>query len=178
MLFRSAAPSGKLPVSFPRRTGQIPVYYNRRSSGRPAGAGRDTVGYIDLPIAPLYPFGFGLGYTQFDYRQLTVQPGPWKASGGAVSAEVTNTGEQAGTEIVQLYVRDRIGSVTRPLRELKGFERVTLQPGETQRVHFHLAPEDLCFTRLDGSWGWEAGKFDLWVGPDSTRGLQAGFEVE
>ena len=177
LLFGQAAPSGKLPVSFPRRTGQIPVYYNRRSSGRPAGTGRDTVGYIDLPLAPLYPFGFGLGYTQFDYRQLSVQPGPWKASGGEISAEITNTGETTGTEIVQLYVRDRVGSVTRPLRELKGFERVNLQPGETRRVRFRLAPDDLCFTRFDGSWGWEAGKFDVWIGPDSTRGLQAEFEI-
>ncbi len=177
LLFGRAAPSGKLPVSFPRRTGQIPVYYNRRNTGRPAGTGRDTVGYIDLPLAPLYPFGFGLSYTQFDYRQLTVQSGAWKSSGGEISAEVTNIGERAGTEIVQLYVRDRVGSVTRPLRELKGFERVSLQPGETQRVRFHLAPDDLSFTRFDGTWGWEAGKFDVWVGPDSTRGLQGAFEI-
>ena len=177
LLFGQVSPSGKLPVSFPRRTGQIPVYYNRRSSGRPAGTGQNTVGYIDLPIAPLYPFGFGLSYTQFDYRQLTVQPGSWKAGGGEISAEVTNTGETAGTEIVQLYVRDRVGSVTRPLRELKGFERVSLQPGETRSVHFRLSPDDLSFTRFDGSWGWEAGKFDVWVGPDSARGLQGEFEV-
>lgn len=177
LLFGRAAPSGKLPVSFPRRTGQIPVYYNRRSTGRPAGAGRDTVGYIDLPLAPLYPFGFGLSYTQFDYRQLSVPSGPWQSSGGEISAEVTNTGEQAGTEIVQLYVRDRVGSVTRPLRELKGFERVSLQPGETKRVRFHLAPDDLSFTRFDGTWDWEAGQFDVWVGPDSTRGLQGAFEI-
>lgn len=178
LLFGRAVPSGRLPVSFPRRTGQVPVYYNRRSTGRPAG-GRFTTGYIDLPVEPLYPFGFGLSYTTFRYDDLVLSGGAaWGEQGGQISAAVTNCGALAGTETAQLYVRDRVGSVTRPLRELKGFERVALQPGETRRVQFDLHPQDLQFTRLDGTWGWEPGRFEVWVGPDSTRGLHGEFDLK
>ena len=177
LLFGQANPSGKLPISIPRTVGQVPVYYSRKNSGRPPRSDGDSTGYIDLPITPLFPFGFGLSYTSFHYSHLQGSQQFAQTGQGEFSAEVTNMGAAAGTEIVQLYVRDLVGQVTRPIKELKGFQRITLQPGETRRVQFQLKAEDLTFTGLDNHPVIEAGRYHFWIGPDSAEGLQGEFEL-
>jgi len=178
-------PSGKLSVSFPRTVGQIPVYYAHKNTGRPAlGAGttqftdpfRST--WIDEVNDPLYPFGFGLSYTCFTYEQLQVAtPRVKRDENLVVSAMVSNTGARAGQEIVQLYVRDLVGSVTRPVKELKGFQKVALQPGETREVRFEVPVESLGFHGLDNRYTVESGAFHVWIGPSSAEGLRGEFEV-
>ncbi len=175
LLFGYASPGGRLPATFPRATGQVPIYYNYRNTGRPAMAKGDSSRYIDLPITPLYPFGYGLSYTTFGYAKLRVaktRPGQFE-----ISADVTNTGARAGIETAQLYVRDLVASVTRPVKELKGFQKVELKPGQTRRVRFALASEDLAFTGLDGAPVVEPGKFHVWIGPNSAEGAQGEFEL-
>jgi beta-glucosidase len=197
ILFGEANPSGKLTASWPRAEGQIPVYYAHKNTGRPVG-GEGTrqfdepfkSTYLDEPNAPLFSFGFGLSYTSFSYRDLTVETpvisiaGGGRRDGGApvedtlvVSASVTNTGERAGAEIVQLYVRDLVGSVTRPVKELKGFQRITLEPGERQRVTFRVPVQELGFIGPDLRYLVEPGRFKVWVGPNSDEGLEGEFEV-
>ncbi|NWG34688.1 MAG: glycoside hydrolase family 3 C-terminal domain-containing protein [Chloroflexi bacterium] len=177
ILFGIASPSGRLPITFPRATGQIPIYYNRKNSGRPINPqGEFRTRYLDLPPSPLFPFGFGLTYTRFEYSNLTLSSDTLRGA-LAISAEVTNIGACAGTEVVQLYVRDLIGSLTRPIRELKGFQRITLQPGESRRVSFTLREEDLTFTRADGAFGVEPGNFHVWIAPDSQSGLPGKFRL-
>lgn len=179
LLFGQAVPSGKLPISFPRSVGQVPVYYGRKSTGRPTNPGRDSVGYIDLPITPLFPFGFGLSYTTFSYSNLRVHAPRFTASGtGSFSCDVTNTGAVAADEVVQLYVRDLVGQVTRPMKELKGFQRVRLQPGETRSVRFELPASDLAFTGLADQPVIEPGRYHVWIGPNSVEGLQGEFALE
>jgi len=178
-------PSGKLSVSFPRTVGQIPVYYAHKNTGRPAlGAGttqftdpfRST--WIDEVNDPLYPFGFGLSYTCFTYEQLQVAtPRVKRDENLVVSAMVSNTGARAGQEIVQLYVRDLVGSVTRPVKELKGFQKVALQPGETREVRFEVPMKSLGFHGLDNRYTVEPGAFHVWIGPSSAEGLRGEFEV-
>jgi beta-glucosidase len=177
ILFGQHAPSGRLPITFPRATGQVPIYYNHKNSGRPItpdGAFRSR--YVDLPNSPLFPFGFGLTYTSFEYSDLQLSGDI--TAGLQVSAQVTNTGERAGRELAQLYVRDMVASLTRPVRELKGFMHLALKPGETRRVSFELNEESLVFTRADGSRGVEPGQFRVWIAPDSARGLQGEFVLE
>lgn len=177
LLFGQESPSGRLPMTFPRATGQVPIYYNRKNSGRPVSPnGLFRTRYLDLPAGPLFPFGFGLTYTQFAYTNLQVSKGTLRDS-LEVSAEITNVGPCLGTEVVQLYVRDLVGSLTRPIRELKGFQRITLQPGETRRVAFTLREEDLAFTRADGTFGVEPGQFHIWIAPDSQSGLRGEFRI-
>jgi len=181
----SVNPSGKLSVSFPRTVGQIPVYYAHKNTGRPAlGAGttqftdpfRST--WIDEVNDPLYPFGFGLSYTCFTYEQLQVAtPRVKRDENLVVSAMVSNTGARAGEEIVQLYVRDLVGSVTRPVKELKGFQKVALQPGETREVRFEVPMKSLGFHGLDNRYTVEPGAFHVWIGPSSAEGLRGEFEV-
>jgi len=178
-------PSGKLSVSFPRTVGQIPVYYAHKNTGRPAlGAGttqftdpfRST--WIDETNDPLYPFGYGLSYTCFAYELLTVKtPKVKRGDTLKVSAMLSNTGARAGVEIVQLYVRDLVGSVTRPVKELKGFQRVALEPGETREVVFEVPVESLGFHGLDNQWTVEPGAFHVWIGPSSAEGLRGEFEI-
>jgi beta-glucosidase len=186
LLFGAAVPSGKLTASWPRAEGQIPVYYAQKSTGRPMeGTGTTQFfepfksRYIDGPNEPLFPFGYGLSYTTFAYSDLVVHT-PLVEAGGtlAVSAVVTNTGTRTGTEVVQLYVRDLVGSVTRPVRELKGFQRVTLQAGEAQTVRFELAAGQLGFIGPELRYVVEPGAFLVWIGPDSTIGLQGYFEIQ
>ncbi len=185
ILFGSVNPSGKLTASWPRAEGQIPVYYAHKNTGRPAtGSGttqfyepfRST--YMDVPNTPLFPFGYGLSYTAFSYSDLEITP---EVAGIdqtlAITATVTNTGTRAGDEVVQLYVRDMIGSVTRPVRELKGFQRISLQPGKTQVVRFELPVRELSFIGLDMQPVVEAGQFKVWVGTDSVSGLEGMLEV-
>ncbi len=166
VLFGDVNPSGKLPVTVPRATGQVPIYYAHLPTGRPPDPKQKyTSKYIDVPIGPLYPFGFGLSYTRFEYANLTV-------SAMTVSADVRNAGSRAGDEVVQLYVHDVVASVSRPVKELKGFQRIALAPGETKRVTFTLTPKDLRFWTSKG-WTVEPGEFQVWIGPDSQHGLKA-----
>lgn len=177
ILFGLYAPSGRLPVTFPRSTGQVPVYYNHKNSGRPLSlGGMFHTRYVDSLTAPLFPFGFGLTYTGFKYENLQLSSEVLRGK-LEISAEITNIGQRAGSELVQLYVRDRMGSLTRPVRELKGYQRVELVPGETRRVSFTLREEQLAFTRADGTHGVEPGDFNLWVAADSTSGLQGAFRL-
>ncbi len=185
ILFGAFNPSGKLTASWPRAEGQIPVYYAHKSTGRPAeGSGtkqyhepfRST--YLDETNAPLFAFGEGLSYTQFDYSQLKVLTPVVPLDGVLkVSAVLKNTGNLPGVEVAQLYVRDLIGSVTRPVRELKGFQRVALQPGEERQVFFDVVVSDLGFHGQDNTYRVEPGEFQLWVAPDSTSGLEGRFEI-
>ena len=179
VLFGEVNPSGRLPVTFPRAVGQIPIYYNHRNTGRPfAAENKSTSMYIDVPVTPRYPFGYGLSYTTFAYRDLKLSAtriGPTDSL--RVTVTVSNTGTREGTEVVQLYVRDEVGSVARPVRELKGFRRLTLKPGESRPVELRLAPRDLAFYGLDMRSAVEAGTFRVFVGPNSIEGLEAVFEV-
>lgn len=185
ILFGAVNPSGKLTTSWPRSEGQIPVYYAHKSTGRPAAesgtrqfAEAFKSVYIDEPNSPLFPFGFGLSYTQFTYSDLHItQPVLASDETLVVSVQVTNTGERAGAEVVQLYVRDLVGSVTRPVKELKGFQKITLQPGEQGRVQFEVAVRELGFCGRDLRPIVEPGEFKLWVGPHSAAGLEGSFAL-
>ena len=178
VLFGDAAPAGKLPITFPRAVGQVPIYYAHKNTGRPPVEGEKyTSKYIDLPWTPLYPFGHGLGYTSFRYEGLRVEParaGPTDSV--HVRVTVSNAGERAGDEVVQLYLRDDVASVTRPLKELKGFRRIHLEPGESETVSFRLAPADLAFLGPDLRPVVEPGAFTVFVGGSSADVLEAGFE--
>ncbi len=177
ILFGYEAPSGRLPITFPRATGQVPIYYNHKNSGRPIVAdGAFRTRYIDLPSGPLYPFGYGLTYTTFRYNNLRVSDATLR-NRITVSAEITNTGPRAGREVVQLYVRDLVGSLTRPVRELKDFQAVDLRPGETRKVTFTITEDMLAFTRADGTRGVEPGNFHVWIVPHSQGGLRGEFAL-
>jgi beta-glucosidase len=177
ILFGIESPSARLPISFPRATGQVPIYYNHKNSGRPITAdGQFRTRYVDLPNAPLFPFGYGLTYTTFAYSNLALSSDVLRGK-LEISAEVTNTGPHAGSELVQLYVRDLVGSLTRPVRELKGFQRLSLDPGETRRVTFTLTEDQLAFTRADGTYGTEPGSFHIWIAPDCVSGSRAEFKL-
>ncbi|WP_137681724.1 beta-glucosidase BglX [Aurantiacibacter suaedae] len=172
VLFGAYNPSGRLPITFPRTVGQVPIHYDMKNTGRPIELGEPGAKYVsrylDTPNDPLYRFGYGLSYSSFGYSPVTLSA-PSMGAGGSItaSATITNTGDVAGEEVVQLYVRDLVGSVTRPVQELKGFEKIALQPGESRTVRFTLKPEDLAFTRADMSHGWEPGEFRLWIAPSS-----------
>ena len=180
VLFGEFNPSGKLPVTFPYALGQVPIFYNHKNSGRPGTqADKYKSRYIDIPNDPLYPFGFGLSYTQFAYNNLNIGQSLLEGDQPLeVRVDVKNTGQVAGTETVQLYVRDLVGSVTRPVKELKGFKKVTLKAGEVQTVSFTLNREDLSFYNRDGVWGTEPGKFKVFVGTNSQNTIEAGFELK
>ncbi len=178
VLFGDVNPGGKLPVTFPRHVGQLPLYYNHKNTGRPPTDQKYTSKYLDVPVTPLYPFGYGLSYTQFRLSDLNLSAARLAPNGGlTVSVNVENTGRRAGDEVVQLYLRDMVGSVTRPVRELKGFRRVTLGAGERRRIEFTLTPAELGFYNRAGRFVVEPGAFKVFVGTDSTGGLEANFEV-
>jgi beta-glucosidase len=179
LLFGDASPSGKLTVSFPRSLGQVPVYYSQRPTGRPASAARFTSRYIDESNEPLFPFGFGLSYTTFAYSGLALSAKSVPLGGTLqASVRVKNTGPRAGQEVVQLYVHDLVASRSRPLRELKGFEKVSLAAGEEKTVIFALNAKDLGFHDDKGRYLVEPGAFKLWVGGSSKADLEADFQVE
>jgi len=175
VLFGDVAPSGKLPVTFPRVTGQVPIYYAHKNTGRPADPNNHyTSKYIDVPWTPLFPFGHGLSYTTFGYADLrpssaAIRPG----DSVGVTFRVTNTGAREGTEVVQLYLRHDAASVTRPVRELKRFERVTLRPGESRTVRFTLRADDMGFYDLDMRRVVEPGAITLFAGGSSAATLEA-----
>jgi beta-glucosidase len=178
VLFGDVSPSGKLPATFPRTVGQIPLYYNHKNTGRPTGVDKYTSKYIDLPVTPLFPFGHGLSYTTFGYTDLRLGAPRLTPTGTQrVSITVTNTGTREGAEVVQLYVHDEVASVTRPVRALAGFRRVSLKPGEARTVDFQLTSKELGFYNRDMKFVVEPGKFRVFVGGSSVGGLEAEFEV-
>ena len=179
VLFGDASPSGKLPVTFPRATGQIPIYYNHKNTGRPPDpANHFTSQYLDLPSTPLYPFGFGLSYTTFTYGAPQLSAPAMRARDTLhVRVSVTNSGRRAGDEVVQLYVRDEAGSVTRPVKELKGFQRISLKPGESRTVDFPLTADDLAFWGLDLRHAAEPRWFRVYTGGSSQQVQEARFEL-
>ncbi len=177
VLFGDVNPSGRLPITFPRSTGQIPLYYNHRATGRPMVANsRHHSRYVDSLDSPLFPFGFGLSYTTFAYSNLRTSPDS-PTSEISVTVEVTNTGNRAGTTVAQCYLRDMVASVARPVRELKGFERVHLEAGETKTILFKLGPEELAYLDGNGNAVLEPGRFQVWVGADSNAELGTEFEI-
>ena len=180
VLFGDYNPSGKLPVSFPRNTGQCPVYYNHKKTGRSTDPGSVFWShYTDAPNDPLFPFGFGLSYTTFEYNDLTISsPEISMDEELQVSVNVKNTGEYEGTEIVQLYVCDLYGSIARPVKELKGFRGISLKPGEDKKVSFNITKNDLSFFTAEKKWEAEPGKFKLWIGSNSADGLETEFELK
>jgi beta-glucosidase len=170
VLFGDYNPSGKLPVSFPRTVGQLPIYYNYKPTAKR--------GYLYTSREPLFPFGHGLSYTTFEYMNLKVSPAQIGPGGRAqVSVTVTNTGRRAGEEVVELYVRDRVSSVTRPVKELKDFRRVALAPGESATVSFTITPDKLAFYNLNMERAVEPGAFDIMVGTSSVKYQTAKLEV-
>lgn len=192
ILLGDVNPSGKLPVSFPRHTGQIPVHYNHNNTGRPAPeklpslyeipreAKQTSLGntsfYLDYGFRPLFPFGYGLSYTRFEYSDFKITRNELHSSGKiSISVKLRNTGNYAGTEVVQLYVQDVVSSVARPVKELKRFERVQLNPNEQKEVLFTLTTDDLSFYGRDLVKTIEKGVFKTWVGTDSSQGLQMEF---
>jgi len=179
VLFGDYNPAGKITVTFPRNVGQIPIYYNMKNTGRPeVEDDRFTSKYIDSPSTPLLPFGYGLSYTTFEYSNLRIENSKVSIPGVVkVSADITNTGPVAGREVVQLYTRDITGSVTRPVKELKGFKRIYLKSGETKTVSFNLHTSELKFYDINMEYNVEAGSFDVWIGPNSAEGLEGTFEL-
>lgn len=164
-------PSGKLPMTFPQHNGQIPLYYQYKSTGRPTALGGWCAKYIDIPTEPAYPFGYGLSYTTFNYSNVKLLPGDGKGTYTRVAVTVTNTGKYEGEEVVQLYVRDEVASITRPIKELKGFEKIKLNPGESKTVTFDVKDEQLGFYNNQMKFIVEKGDFTLMVGGNS-RDLQ------
>jgi beta-glucosidase len=179
VLFGDFNPGGKLPVTVPRNVGQVPIYYNHKHTGRAADPDDPhTSKYIDVHWTPIYPFGHGLSYTDFEFSDLQVTPRKIQPDGSiTVTVDVRNTGQRAGDEVVQLYIRDRVGSLTRPVKQLRGFRRITLAPGSAETVSFELGPEALGFWNRRAQYVVEPGMFKLWVGPSSAEGLEGSFEI-
>ena len=170
VVFGDVAPSGKLTVTMPRNVGQIPIYYNHLNTGRPNPKwfSKYTSNYLDVPNDPLFPFGYGLSYTTFEYSPLTLSSDAMTASGNiTATVTVTNTGNCEGTEVVQLYIRDMVGSIARPVQELKGFERISLKPGESRNVTFTINADLLKFYNKDLDYVCEPGDFEVMVGANS-----------
>ena len=166
-------PSGKLSMSFPQNVGQIPLYYNHKNTGRPLTGkwfSKFQSNYIDVSNEPLYPFGYGLSYTKFEYGDIQLSSKQLKGNQKlAVTVSVKNTGAVAGKEVVQLYIRDEVGTITRPVQELKGFNKIELAAGETKQVSFEITPELLKFYNGDLKYDWESGDFQIMVGPNSRE---------
>ena len=181
VLFGRYNPAGKLPMTFPRMVGQLPMYYNHKNTGRPF-SGPNEVFYThhtDVDKSPLYPFGFGLSYTDFSYGDISLSSNTLSDKGSiTATVEVRNTGELEGQEVVQLYLRDLVGSVTRPIKELKGFQKITLKAGESKKVSFEITTEDLAFYRQDYSYGTEPGDYQLFIGTNSEEVKEASFTLK
>ncbi|WP_295201933.1 beta-glucosidase BglX [uncultured Chryseobacterium sp.] len=178
VLFGKVNPSGKLPMTFPRSLGQVPIYYNAKNTGRPLDQKlvdkceyqRFRSNYMDECNTPLYPFGYGLSYTKFNYSDITVSNANPKGNQSIqASVTVTNSGNYDGAEVVQLYIRDMVGSITRPVKELKGFQKVMLKKGESKKVTFDITPENLKFYNGDLKYDWEPGEFDIMIGTNSEE---------
>ncbi len=180
VLFGDVNPGGKLPITFPRATGQVPIYYAHKNTGRPPdSANHYTSKYIDLPWTPLYPFGYGLSYTTFSYGTPRLsQPAIGMGDSVTVEVTVTNTGKRAGAEVVQLYLRDDVASITRPVQELRGFRRILLEPGQSETARFTIGPDDLWFWGPDMRRVTEPGEFTVFIGGSSADTQQLHFRLE
>ena len=196
LIFGKTDPVGRLPVSFPRMVGQIPIHYNRKNTGRPpspnevvhiddipAGAKQTSLGmtsfHMDAGHTPLFPFGYGLSYTHFSMWDLYVSSNDLQLGDTLIAGlHMKNEGARRGTQTVQLFIRDVAASLTRPVRELKAFQRITLEPGEIRHVQFELTADHLAFNRRDGTYGPEPGEFEIWVGADAHAHLNARFRLE
>jgi beta-glucosidase len=189
VLLGEYSPSGKLPISWPRTVGQVPIYYNHKNTGRPwldelkmAGPGRPggyVTGYSDVMQSPQFPFGYGLSYTQFEYSNLRVDPQHIKLGESVhVTARVTNVGNRSADEIAQFYIRDMVASIPRPVRELKGFQRITLEPGKSKDVEFTLTSDALAFHNQEMKLVTEPGRYRVWVSDDSASGQPVEFQIE
>ncbi|MEO6133574.1 MAG: beta-glucosidase BglX [Ginsengibacter sp.] len=179
MLFGDATPSGKLTMTFPRNVGQIPIYYNHKNTGRPYNPDQKyTSKYLDVVNSPLYPFGFGLSYTTFSYSNIRLEKTTLKP-GEKIHASVTltNTGTRTGTETVQLYIRDMVGSITRPVKELKNYQQITLKPGESMQVGFSIGVDDLKFYNSNLDYVYEPGDFKVFIGTNSEDVKESGFTL-
>ena len=183
VLFGDVNPSGKLTATFPRNVGQIPIFYNHKNTGRPLGNKEGKFekfksNYIDVRNEPLYPFGYGLSYTTFEYSNLKLDQTSISMDGKInITVDVTNTGNYDGKEVIQLYIRDVVGSVTRPVKELKGFKKAFIKKGETQTVSFDISVEDLKFYNYDLDFVAEPGDFEVFVGTNSDASLKTSFKL-
>jgi beta-glucosidase len=179
VLFGKYNPSGRLTMTFPRSVGQIPIYYNEKNTGRPFDENQKyTSKYLDIPNTPLYPFGYGLSYTTFSYSPIQLNKNAIVANENLVATiTVTNTGAVAGEETAQLYIRDVVGSVTRPLKQLKGFQKVFLQPGESKTIRFTLNTNELKFYNIANKYVYEPGDFKVMIGTNSQDVQSADFKV-
>ena len=179
VLFGEYNPAGKLPITFPRTVGQVPIYYNHKNTGRPGDLKNHyTSKYLDLPLSPLYPFGYGLSYTTFNYSDLSLDKNKiTKNDELKIKVNVKNTGNYDGEEVVQIYVQDLVGSITRPVKELKRFQKIFLKKGEEKTVEFTISEKDLRFTAADMKFKSEPGLFNIYVGTNSVDCLEANFEL-
>jgi beta-glucosidase len=181
VVFGKVNPGGKLPVSFPQRIGQVPIYYNHEPTGRPCDvSSKYNSRYRDLDSCdPLYQFGYGLSYTTFSITNLRLDSRTMRANGAGITAQVDveNTGIRRGDEVVQLYIHDPVASISQPVRRLRDFERVTLDPGKTKTVHFTLDRSDVGFYDNSGRFVVEPGKIDVYVGNSSSANLKSSFTV-
>jgi beta-glucosidase len=183
VLLGKVNPSGKLSSTFPQNVGQIPLYYNHKNTGRPLPEGKwfskFRSNYLDVSNDPLYPFGYGLSYTTFEYKNLKLSDSSLTADGQLkVSVDLTNAGNYDGAEVVQLYIRDMVGSVTRPVKELKGFQKIFLKKGETRTIEFSLTEKELRFYNSDLKFVSEPGDFKVFVGTSSAQTLEAAFVLK
>ncbi|MBE0653748.1 MAG: glycoside hydrolase family 3 C-terminal domain-containing protein, partial [Bacteroidales bacterium] len=182
VIFGNFNPSGKLPMTFPRNLGQVPIHYNMKNTGRPyepeGPEQKYRSRYIDSSNEPLFPFGYGLSYTSFKYDEIRLGASQLKTGNDLkINVIITNTGKREGTEVVQLYIRDLVGSVTRPVKELKGFRKILLQPGESKEIEFLITSKDLSFYRADMTFGTEPGEFEVFVGGNSRDVISAKFQL-
>jgi beta-glucosidase len=170
VIFGDYNPSGKLTVTFPLNEGQIPIFYSMKNSGRPLAANNKfTSKYLDIKNSPQFPFGFGLSYTTFAYTSVKASQTIFRSNDELkISVTISNTGDFDGEEVVQLYIRDLVGSTTRPIKELKKFAKVLLKKGTSKQVDFTLTTDDLAFYTQDMSWKAEPGTFEIFVGGDSN----------
>ena len=179
VLYGDYNPSGKLPMTFPRNVGQVPIYYNYKNTGRPTMNTPDIVfwsHYIDEKNTPLYPFGHGLSYSKFEYSNLRLSSNSLTKDGKIeVSVDLKNNSSITGKEVVQLYIRDLIGSLTRPVKELKGFEMVELQPNQTKTITFTIDEKTIEFYTANSKWEAEPGEFEVFVGGSSATTLETSF---
>ena len=173
VLFGDVNPSGKLTTTFPQHVGQVPIYYAQKNTGRPLGAGKwfekFRSNYMDVSNDPLYTFGYGLSYTSFRYSDISLSSKTLKGNQQlTATVSITNTGKTTGKEVVQLYIRDLVGSITRPVKELKGFKKITLNAGETKTVSFPVTTELLKFYNGNLKYDWEPGDFEIMIGTSSA----------
>ena len=180
VLYGDYNPSGKLPMTFPRSVGQVPIYYNYKNTGRPTMNEPESVfwsHYMDEKNTPLYAFGYGLSYSKFEYSNLKLSSSSFSENGKIeVSVDLKNNSSVSGKEVVQLYIRDLVASITRPVKELKGFEMVALKANETKKVTFVIDAKTIEFFTANSKWEAEAGDFKVFVGGSSDKTLESKFE--